>query len=42
MELFNGQANCAACHPAPQSTDFTYDNIGTPSPSPHPTIGAGS
>ncbi len=30
MELFNGEANCAACHPAPLFTDFTYDNVGIP------------
>ncbi len=32
MELFNDEnkANCAACHPAPLFTDFTYDNIGAP------------
>ena len=30
MELFNDKANCAACHPAPLFTDFTYDNIGVP------------
>ena len=38
MALFNGRANCAACHPStaterqpgPMFTDFTYDNIGIP------------
>ena len=38
LELFNGKANCNACHPstiigdepAPLFTDFTYDNIGIP------------
>lgn len=30
MELFNGKAQCAACHPAPLFTDFTYDNLGVP------------
>jgi cytochrome c peroxidase len=38
LELFNGKANCAACHDSgrgpegelPLFTDFTYDNIGTP------------
>ncbi len=38
LELFEGKANCAACHPSkpgpysdkPLFTDFTYDNIGTP------------
>jgi cytochrome c peroxidase len=29
-ELFEGKANCAACHMAPFFTDYTYDNIGTP------------
>lgn len=42
LEVFNGQGNCAACHPAtptiapngevmpPLFTDFSYDNIGLP------------
>lgn len=38
LELFNGKAMCAACHPSntgpngepPLFTDFTYDNIGAP------------
>jgi cytochrome c peroxidase len=38
LALFNGKANCFACHPstaadgqpAPMFTDFTYDNIGIP------------
>jgi len=30
MALFEGKANCAACHPAPLFTDYTYDNLGTP------------
>jgi cytochrome c peroxidase len=30
MELFEGDAQCAACHPAPLFTDFTYDNLGLP------------
>jgi cytochrome c peroxidase len=30
MELFNGKAQCALCHPAPLFTDFTYDNLGVP------------
>lgn len=38
LQLFNGKANCFACHPstivgnepAPLFTDFTYDNIGIP------------
>jgi cytochrome c peroxidase len=30
MELFNGKADCAACHPAPLFTDFTFDNLGIP------------
>jgi len=29
-KLFNGKAMCAACHPAPLFTDFTYDNLGVP------------
>jgi cytochrome c peroxidase len=30
LELFNGKAMCAACHPAPLFTDFTFDNLGVP------------
>lgn len=38
LKLFNGKANCFACHPStvvgdepgPLFTDFTYDNIGIP------------
>jgi len=30
LALFNGKAGCAACHPAPLFTDFTYDNLGVP------------
>lgn len=38
LELFDGQAKCADCHPSqrgadgspPLFTDFTYDNLGTP------------
>jgi len=38
LELFNGKANCAACHISergpegepPLFTDFTYDNLGAP------------
>ncbi len=38
LELFNGKALCAECHPselgpngeAPLFTDFTYDNLGVP------------
>jgi cytochrome c peroxidase len=38
LALFNGKANCFACHPntaadgqpGPMFTDFTYDNIGIP------------
>ncbi|UCH74583.1 MAG: hypothetical protein JSU82_01640 [Rhodospirillales bacterium] len=30
MELFEGKALCAECHPAPLFTDFTYDNLGVP------------
>ncbi len=29
-ELFNGKGRCSACHPAPDFTDFTYDNLGVP------------
>jgi len=29
-ELFEGKAMCAACHPAPLFTDYTFDNLGTP------------
>jgi cytochrome c peroxidase len=28
--LFEGKAQCAACHVAPLFTDFTYDNLGIP------------
>ena len=39
LELFEGKANCAACHPSqpdldegapPLFTDYTYDNLGVP------------
>jgi cytochrome c peroxidase len=32
MELFEAEdkGNCAACHPAPFFTDFTFDNLGVP------------
>jgi cytochrome c peroxidase len=30
LDLFNGKAGCASCHPAPLFTDFTYDNLGVP------------
>jgi cytochrome c peroxidase len=38
LELFNGKAKCALCHPSivgprqqpPLFTDFTYDNLGVP------------
>jgi cytochrome c peroxidase len=32
LSLFNDpeKGNCAACHPAPLFTDFTYDNLGVP------------
>lgn len=38
LELFNGKAMCASCHPSspgpagefPLFTDFTYDNLGVP------------
>ena len=29
-QLFEGKANCVACHMAPLFTDYSYDNIGTP------------
>lgn len=29
-ELFQGKANCIACHMPPDFTDFTYDNLGIP------------
>lgn len=29
-DLFENKALCAACHPAPLFTDFTYDNLGVP------------
>jgi len=29
-ELFEGDAMCAACHPAPLFTDYTFDNLGVP------------
>jgi cytochrome c peroxidase len=28
--LFEGKANCSNCHPSPEFTDFTYDNLGVP------------
>lgn len=30
LQLFQGKAQCSACHPAPEFTDFTYDNLGLP------------
>jgi len=30
LALFEGKAKCAACHPAPLFTDFTFDNLGVP------------
>ena len=36
MLLFNGKAQCDACHPAPLFTDFTYDNLGVPKNSENP------
>lgn len=30
LQLFNGKAQCFACHPAPEFTNFTYHNIGIP------------
>ncbi len=30
LVLFEGKGRCAACHPAPLFTDFTYDNLGAP------------
>ncbi len=29
-DLFENKAKCALCHPAPDFTDFTYDNLGVP------------
>lgn len=29
-DLFQGKANCIACHMPPEFTDFTYDNLGIP------------
>jgi cytochrome c peroxidase len=28
--LFHGKARCAACHPAPLFTDYSFDNLGVP------------
>lgn len=39
MALFNGDAMCAACHPAPLFTDFTYDNLGVPKNPENPFYG---
>ena len=48
LELFNGQGNCAACHPSevvdgkkPLFTDFSYDNLGVPGDPAHPDLGLG-
>ena len=30
LELFEGKAQCSACHPPPLFTDYTYDNLGVP------------
>lgn len=32
MELFNGKANCIACHNGPMLTDEKYYNLGVPRP----------
>jgi cytochrome c peroxidase len=37
--LFEGKALCAACHPAPLFTDFTYDNLGVPKNTKNPFYG---
>ena len=29
-QLFEGKGMCAACHPTPLFTDYTYDNLGAP------------
>ncbi|PLX80405.1 MAG: cytochrome C [Desulfuromonas sp.] len=46
LELFNGEGNCAACHPSqpdggmpPLFTDFTYDNVGGPKNPDNPFYG---
>ncbi|MFN8668519.1 MAG: cytochrome c peroxidase [Gemmatimonadaceae bacterium] len=46
LALFNGKANCAACHPIDGErallTDFTFDNLGVPANPENPaTIGGG-
>jgi cytochrome c peroxidase len=38
-DLFEGKATCAACHPAPLSTDYTYDNLGAPKDPRNPFYG---
>lgn len=30
LQLFEGKAQCSACHPAPEFTDFSFDNLGLP------------
>jgi cytochrome c peroxidase len=30
LALFEGRGKCAECHPAPQFTDHTFDNLGLP------------
>jgi cytochrome c peroxidase len=47
LELFNGKAGCAGCHPSepgpdgepPLFTDFTYDNLGVPKNPENPFYG---
>jgi cytochrome c peroxidase len=38
-EVFEGKANCAACHMAPLFTDYTFDNLGTPKNPENPFYG---
>ena len=44
LELYEGKANCAACHPnqGPRAlfTDYTYDNIGVPANPDNPSLRA--
>ena len=46
LELYNGKAMCAACHPNDGAralfTDFTYDNIGVPANPQNPALLANS
>jgi cytochrome c peroxidase len=39
MELFNGKANCKACHTGFNFTDETYQNIGVGMDKPKPDLG---